>query len=212
MIKARPPDNPNHSLIKKHIKLAYKIAFSFAGGHLGRYEDYRSVALLALVEATHSYNPELGAFSTHATHKVRSDILHHVRDSSSVPRAWIESYERVKRAHKAMNKALAFNGSPLMPIDEVASKLGVTEWIEIEIAMRNPNPTSIDLQAPLLTAETVEIDRPQLVRKALLLMPLESRAKIETYMTSKDLEPHGLEECLAEFKIVYGKLYEACDQ
>ena len=212
MLKTRPPDNPNHSVIKGHIKLAYKIAFSLAGGHLGRYEDFRSVALLALVEATHSYNPDLGAFSTHATHKVRSDILHHIRDSSSVPRAWIEAYERVKRAHKAMNKALAFNGSSLMLIDEVAFKLGVTEWVEIEIAMRNPNPTSIDLQAPVLVAETDDIDRPQLVRKALLLMPLESRAKIEAYMISKDLEPHGLEDCLAEFKVIYGKLYEACDQ
>ena len=212
MLKTRPPDNPNHLLINRHIKLAYKIAFSFASGHLGRYEDYRSVALLALVEATQTYDSNKGAFSTHATHKVRSDILHHIRDSSSVPRTWIEAYERVKRAHKAMNKALAANGSPLMSIDEVASKLGVTEWIDIEIAMRNPNPTSIDLQAPLLIAEIDDIDRPQLVRKALLLMSLESRAKIETYMVSKNLEPYGLEDCLAEFKVIYGKLYEACDQ
>lgn len=211
MIKARPPDNPNHSLIKGHIKLAYKIAFSFAKGHLGRYEDFRSVALLALVEATQTYNAELGAFSTHATNKVRSDILHHIRDSSSVPRTWIESYERVKRAHSAMNRALTANGLPLIPIDQVASRLGVAEWIDIEIAMRNPNPTSIDLQAPFLTAEMDDIDRPQLVRKALLSMPLESRNKLEEYMTSDDAQTHGLEDCLAEFKIIYGKLHEACD-
>ena len=212
MLKTRPPDNPNHSLINRHIKLAYKIAFSYAKGHLGRYEDYRSVALMALVEATRTYNPKLGAFSTHATIKVRSDIKHYIRDSSSVPRVWIEDYERVKRAHKAMNKALASNGSPLMPIDEVASKLGVTEWIEIEIAMKNPNPTSIDLQAPSLITETDDIDRGQLIRRALLSMPMESRTRIEAYMVSKDLAPHGLEDCLAEFKLIYGKLHEACEQ
>ena len=211
MLKARPPDNPNHSLIRKHIRLAYKIAYSFAGGHLGRYEDYRSVALLALVEATQTYNAELGAFSTHATNKVRSDIQHHIRDSSFVPRTWIEAYERVKRAHVAMNKALAFSGYPLIPIEQVASRLGVAEWLDIENAMRNPNPTSIDLQAPSLIADIDDIDRHQLVRKALLSMPLESRTRLEKYMTSNDSTSHGLEDCLAEFKIIYGKLYEACD-
>ena len=211
MLKTRPPDNPNHPLITKHIKLAYKIAYSFAGGHLGRYEDYRSVALLALVEATQTYNAELGAFSTHATNKVRSDIQHHIRDSSFVPRTWIEAYERVKRAHSAMNKALLSNGSPLIPIEQVASRLGVADWLDIENAMRNPNPTSIDLQAPSLIAEMDDIDRPQLGRKALLSMPLDSRTRLEKYMTSHDSEPHGLEDCLAEFKLIYGKLHEACN-
>lgn len=211
MLKDRPPDNPNHSLITRHIKLAYKIAYSFAGGHLGRYEDYRSVALLALVEATQTYNAALGAFSTHATNKVRSDIQHHIRDSSFVPRTWIEAYERVKRAHVAMNKALTASGSPLIPIEQVAFRLGVAEWLDIENAMRNPNPTSIDLQAPSLIADMDAIDRPQLVRKALLSMPLESRTRLERYMTSNDSTSDGLENCLAEFKTIYEKLYEACD-
>ena len=211
MPQIRPPDNPYHSLIAKHTKLAYKIAYAFSGGHLGRYEDYRSVALLALVEATQSYNAELGAFSTHATNKVRSDLLHHVRDSSSVPRAWIETYERVKRAHVAMNRALAVGGCPLISIEQVASRLGVADWLEIETAMRHPNPTSFDLQSPHLTSDVDDIDRPQLVRRALLSMPMESRTRLEKYMMSSGTESHGLEDCLAEFKRIYERLYEACD-
>ena len=211
MPQIRPPDNPHHPLIAKHTKLAYKIAYAFSGGHLGRYEDYRSVALLALVEATQSYNAELGAFSTHATNKVRSDLLHHVRDSSSVPRVWIEAYERVRRAHGAMNRALAVAGRSLISIEQVASRLGVADWLEIETAMRNPNPTSIDLQSSHLIPDVDDIDRPQLVRRALLSMPMESRTRLEAYMVSSDPASHGLEDCLAEFKRIYERLYEACD-
>ena len=211
MPQTRPPDNPHHPLIAKHIKLAYKIAYAFSGGHLGRYEDYRSVALIALVEATRTYNAKLGAFSTHATNKVRSDIQHHIRDSSFVPRTWIEAHEKVKRAHVAMNKALAVTGCPLIAIDQVASRLGVEDWLEIETAMRHPNPTSIDLQAPHLISDVDDIDRPQLVRRALLSMPMESRTRLEAYMISSSPELHGLEDCLAEFKRIYERLYEACD-
>lgn len=212
MPQTRPPDNPHHPLIAKHTKLAYKIAYAFSGGHLGRYEDYRSVALLALVEATQTYNAELGAFSTHATNKVRSDLLHHIRDSSSVPRVWIEAYERVRRAHSAMNRALAVAGRSLISIEQVASRLGVADWLEIETAMRNPNPTSIDLQTPHLVSDEGDVDRPQLVRRALLSMPMESRTRLEAYMISTDPASHGLEDCLAEFKRIYERLYEACDE
>lgn len=211
MPQIRPPDNPHHSLIAKHTKLAYKIAYAFSGGHLGRYEDYRSVALLALVEATQTYDAELGAFSTHATNKVRSDLLHHVRDSSSVPRVWIETYERVRRAHGAMNRALAISECPLISIEQVASRLGVADWLKIETAMRNPNPTSIDLQSSHLIPDVDDVDRPQLVRRALLSMPMESRTRLEKYMMSSGTESHGLEDCLAEFKRIYERLYEACD-
>lgn len=135
-----------NQLVKLHTGLVRKMAHKFSHQCNEPYEDLEQIGYFGLIRAIERFDPSQGyAFSSFAVPYIRGEMLHFLRDRSTllkIPRRWQELYNEGQKVRKELAIAL---GRP--PKDsEIASKLKVSlqEWQETKLAAQNRMPLSLD--------------------------------------------------------------------
>jgi RNA polymerase sigma-B factor len=143
--QATPDDDPMegdrfHSLARRqlqqdlvtdHLRLARALAHRFL--HRGEpANELEQVAFLALVKASHRFDPEHNAaFATYATVSILGELKRHFRDKTwmlRVPRSTQELYLSVKGAREELGHQL---GTP-PTVAQIAANLGVSDESVLE--------------------------------------------------------------------------------
>jgi RNA polymerase sigma-B factor len=135
-----------NQLVQLHTGLVRKMAHKFSHQCNEPYEDLEQIGYFGLIRAIERFDPCQGyAFSSFAVPYIRGEMLHFLRDRSTllkIPRRWQELYNEGQK----IRKELAINlGRP--PKDsEIANKLQVSlhEWQETKLAAQNRMPLSLD--------------------------------------------------------------------
>jgi RNA polymerase sigma-B factor len=135
-----------NKLVKLHIGLVRKMAHKFSHQCSEPYEDLEQIGYFGLIRAIERFDPSQGyAFSSFAVPYIRGEMLHFLRDRSTllkIPRRWQELYKAGQKVRKELAEIL---GRP--PKDaEIAKRLKVSlqEWQETKLAAQNRMPLSLD--------------------------------------------------------------------
>jgi len=186
-----------NQLVELHTGLVRRMAHHFSHQCAEPYEDLEQIGYFGLIRAIERFDPNQGyAFSSFAFPYIRGEILHFLRDHSSmikIPRRWQELYNEGKKVGKEL--ALALDRSP--KDTEIARKLKipVQEWREIKSAAQNSIALSLDatmvqqvdspitlgeaLQCPLsISLQQQEEDR-QLLQGAMSQLEEKTRTAVE---------------------------------
>ncbi len=133
-------------LVKLHTGLVRKMAHKFSHQCNEPYEDLEQIGYFGLIRAIERFDPSQGyAFSSFAVPYIRGEMLHFLRDRSTllkIPRRWQELYNEGQKVRKELAEIL---GRP--PKDsEIAKqlKVSVQEWQETKLAAQNRMPLSLD--------------------------------------------------------------------
>lgn len=144
---ARQPSlSVRNKLVELNIGLVRKVAHQLSRQCTEPYEDLQQVGCLGLIRAIERFDPHKGtAFSSFALPYIRGEVLHYLRDKSSVlriPRRWQELNAKARKARKKLIEDLGRT-----PKDtEIAEALGVSlqEWCDCKIATGNHRLLSLD--------------------------------------------------------------------
>lgn len=135
-----------NQLVKLHTGLVRKMAHKFSHQCNEPYEDLEQIGYFGLIRAIERFDPSQGyAFSSFAVPYIRGEMLHFLRDRSTllkIPRRWQELYNEGQKVRKELAEIL---GRP--PKDsEIARqlKVSVQEWQETKLAAQNRMPLSLD--------------------------------------------------------------------
>ncbi|NWF60696.1 MAG: RNA polymerase sigma factor SigF [Fischerella sp.] len=135
-----------NKLVKLHTGLVRKMAHKFSHQCNEPYEDLEQIGYFGLIRAIERFDPSQGyAFSSFAVPYIRGEMLHFLRDRSTllkIPRRWQELYNEGQKVRKELAEIL---GRP--PKDsEIAKqlKVSVQEWQETKLAAQNRMPLSLD--------------------------------------------------------------------
>jgi RNA polymerase sigma-B factor len=135
-----------NQLVQLHTGLVRKMAHKFSHQCNEPYEDLEQIGYFGLIRAIERFDPNQGyAFSSFAVPYIRGEMLHFLRDRSTllkIPRRWQELYNEGQKIRKELAIAL---GRP--PKDcEIANLLEVSlqEWQETKLAAQNRMPLSLD--------------------------------------------------------------------
>jgi RNA polymerase sigma-B factor len=138
-----------NQLVQLHTGLVRKIAHKFSHQCHEPYEDLEQIGYFGLIRAIERFDPSQGyAFSSFAVPYIRGEMLHFLRDRSTllkIPRRWQELYNEGQRVRKELSLSLGRS-----PKDaEIAEKLRVSlqEWQETKLAAQNRMPLSLDATA-----------------------------------------------------------------
>ncbi|HLP92200.1 MAG TPA: RNA polymerase sigma factor SigF [Nostocaceae cyanobacterium] len=138
-----------NQLVQIHKGLVRKMAHKFSHQCHEPYEDLEQIGYFGLIRAIERFDPTQGyAFSSFAVPYIRGEMLHFLRDRSSllkIPRRWQELYNEGQKIRKELAISL---GRP--PKDaEIANKLHIStqEWQETKLAAQNRMPLSLDATA-----------------------------------------------------------------
>lgn len=135
-----------NQLVEIHKGLVRKMAYKFVHQCHEPYEDLEQIGYLGLIRAIERFDPSQGyAFSSFAVPYIRGEILHFLRDRSTlvkIPRRWQELYNQGQLLRKELTLSL---GRPVKDT-EIAEKLhiSVQEWQEYKLANQNRMPLSLD--------------------------------------------------------------------
>ncbi len=119
-----------NKLVQMNMGLVRKVAHQLKGQNLEPYEDLEQVGYLGLILAIERFSPSQGtAFSSFAVPYIRGEILHYLRDKSTVlriPRRFQERYSKGKTLQKKLTLTLGRAANE----EEVAQALGISlaEW------------------------------------------------------------------------------------
>lgn len=151
---------------------------------------------MGLSRAIDAYDPDhvKGAnFSTFAKMRMRSELMHFIRDNSSVPRKWLEDHGKVVKLTEQLNALNRKHGRSIVTYSEVARRMRINDWGEIANAMRYPNPITLEgFERAIEEDDRSQID---LIRLTLFRLPLAMRSKLEAFMF-EDVRMTGLDEAL----------------
>jgi RNA polymerase sigma-B factor len=135
-----------NKLVKLHTGLVRKMAHKFSHQCNEPYEDLEQIGYFGLIRAIERFDPSQGyAFSSFAVPYIRGEMLHFLRDRSTllkIPRRWQELYNEGQKVRKQLAELF---GRP--PKDaEIAQELNVSlqEWQETKLAVQNRMPLSLD--------------------------------------------------------------------
>ncbi|MBW4450281.1 MAG: RNA polymerase sigma factor SigF [Spirirestis rafaelensis WJT71-NPBG6] len=135
-----------NQLVQLNTGLVRKMAHKFSHQCNEPYEDLEQIGYFGLIRAIERFDPTQGyAFSSFAVPYIRGEMLHFLRDRSSllkIPRRWQELYNEGQKVRKELAVSL---GRP--PKDsEIATilKVSVQEWQETKLAAQNRLPLSLD--------------------------------------------------------------------
>lgn len=135
-----------NQLVQLNTGLVRKMAHKFSHQCNEPYEDLEQIGYFGLIRAIERFDPTQGyAFSSFAVPYIRGEMLHFLRDRSSllkIPRRWQELYNEGQKIRKELAVSL---GRP--PKDsEIATilKVSVQEWQETKLAAQNRLPLSLD--------------------------------------------------------------------
>ncbi|GAX36666.1 RNA polymerase sigma factor SigF [Nodularia sp. NIES-3585] len=138
-----------NQLVQVHTGLVRKIAHKFSHQCNEPYEDLEQIGYFGLIRAIERFDPSQGyAFSSFAVPYIRGEMLHFLRDRSSllkIPRRWQELYNEGQKVRKEL--AVSLGRSPRDT--EIADQLQVSvqEWQETKLASQNRMPLSLDATA-----------------------------------------------------------------
>lgn len=135
-----------NQLVRLNAGLVRKIAHRFSRQCAEPYEDLEQMGYLGLIRAIERFNPNhTHAFSSFAVPYIRGEMLHYLRDRSTlvkIPRRWQELQQEGQRVTKELTAALG-----RLPKDaEIAHALKVSlqEWQQSKLAAKNRSPLSLD--------------------------------------------------------------------
>ncbi len=135
-----------NKLVQLHTGLVRKMAHKFSHQCNEPYEDLEQIGYFGLIRAIERFDPSQGyAFSSFAVPYIRGEMLHFLRDRSTllkIPRRWQELYNEGQKVRKQLAELF---GRP--PKDmEIAEELNVSlqEWQETKLAVQNRMPLSLD--------------------------------------------------------------------
>ncbi len=135
-----------NQLVQLHTGLVRKMAHKFSYQCNEPYEDLEQIGYFGLIRAIERFDPSQGyAFSSFAVPYIRGEMLHFLRDRSTllkIPRRWQELYNEGQKIRRKLSISL---GRP--PKDsEIANilKVSVYEWQETKLAAQNRMPLSLD--------------------------------------------------------------------
>ncbi|AFZ60014.1 RNA polymerase sigma factor SigF [Anabaena cylindrica FACHB-243] len=135
-----------NQLVQLHTGLVRKMAYKFSHQCNEPYEDLEQIGYFGLIRAIERFNPTQGyAFSSFAIPYIRGEMLHFLRDRSTlvrIPRRWQELYNEGQKIRKELTLSLS---RPPKDI-EIANKLHISlqEWQECKLAAQNRMPLSLD--------------------------------------------------------------------
>jgi RNA polymerase sigma-B factor len=135
-----------NQLVEVHKGLVRKMAYKFIHQCNEPYEDLEQIGYLGLIRAIERFNPhQRYAFSSFAIPYIRGEMLHFLRDHSTllkIPRRWQELYNAGQKICKQLTLSL---GRPPREID-IATQLNISlqEWQECKLAVQNRIPLSLD--------------------------------------------------------------------
>jgi DNA-directed RNA polymerase specialized sigma subunit len=199
-------DRNKEFIIKVHIRLVRSLAHKFARKY-DNYDDLEQVALIAMWRAIELFDVNKNVtFATFATSKMTGALLHYVRDNGPIPRLVMQKYKRVCDLQKSM--ALA---GRLVPLHEIAKRLGITDWVQIEARFNNPISVPLDDQHDFIPQELPESCQCKRVRKTLIRMSDDDRLLIEEFgFNGPGNEPRSpsLEQAIIRFKVIFESLEE----
>ena len=153
-----------NKLVKLHTGLVRKMAHHFSHQCTEPYEDLEQIGYFGLIRAIERFDPNQGyAFSSFAIPYIRGEILHFLRDHSSlvkIPRRWQELYNEGQKVGKEL--ALVLDRSP--KDTEIAGKvkISIQEWQEIKLAAQTGMTLSLDaiivrhFDYPIILGETLQ--------------------------------------------------------
>ncbi|MTJ50352.1 sigma-70 family RNA polymerase sigma factor [Dolichospermum sp. UHCC 0259] len=135
-----------NQIVELHKGLVRKIAYKFSHKCYEPYEDLEQIGYFGLIRAIERFDPEQGyALSSFAVPYIRGEILHFLRDNSTllkIPRRCQEVYSQGQKIRKEL--AISLDHPPKEI--EVANKLHISleEWQATKLAVQNRNPLSLD--------------------------------------------------------------------
>ncbi|BAZ49620.1 RNA polymerase sigma factor SigF [Nostoc sp. CENA67] len=138
-----------NKLVQLHTGLVRKMAHKFSHQCNEPYEDLEQIGYFGLIRAIERFDPSQGyAFSSFAVPYIRGEMLHFLRDRSTllkIPRRWQELYNEGQRIRKEL--AMTLGRTPKDA--EIANILNVSlqEWQETKLAAQNRMPLSLDATA-----------------------------------------------------------------
>ncbi|QSJ14090.1 RNA polymerase sigma factor SigF [Nostoc sp. UHCC 0702] len=138
-----------NKLVQLHTGLVRKMAHKFSHQCNEPYEDLEQIGYFGLIRAIERFDPSQGyAFSSFAVPYIRGEMLHFLRDRSTllkIPRRWQELYNEGQRIRKEL--AMTLGRTP--KDSEIANILHVSlqEWQETKLAAQNRMPLSLDATA-----------------------------------------------------------------
>jgi RNA polymerase sigma-B factor len=110
------------------------------------YEDLLQVGCLGLIRATERFDMEKGnSFSSFAIPYIRGEIQHYLRDKGyimKISRRWLELGQQAAGVRLEFQTKL--NRQPTNREIAQALDLALTEWLDIELALQNREPMSLD--------------------------------------------------------------------
>lgn len=142
-----PSLNLRNQLVQLNAGLVRQVAYRLSRQCVEPYEDLEQVGYLGLIRAVERFNPHQGtAFSSFAIPYIRGEILHHLRDKSSVlriPRRWQELYTKGKNLRKQLQTRLGRSPKE----SEIAQELSISldEWQECQAVLQNRTIISLDV-------------------------------------------------------------------
>ncbi len=135
-----------NQLVQLHTGLVRKMAHKFSHQCNEPYEDLEQIGYFGLIRAIERFDPSQGyAFSSFAIPYIRGEMLHFLRDRSTllkIPRRWQELYNEGQKVRKELAVTLG-----RQPKDtEIANilQVSVQEWQETKLAAQNRLPLSLD--------------------------------------------------------------------
>ncbi len=135
-----------NQLVKLHSGLVRKIAHQFRNQCTEPYEDLEQIGYFGLIRAIERFEPKQGyAFSSFAVPYIRGEILHFLRDRSSlmkIPRRWQDLHNQGQKVRKELILSLGHYPTDI----EIARKLKVSveEWLDSKLASQNRLTLSLD--------------------------------------------------------------------
>lgn len=135
-----------NQIVKLNLGLVRKVAHQVSQQCAEPYDDLEQTGYLGLIRAIERFNPQKGtAFSSFALPYIRGEMLHYLRDKSSVlriPRRWQELYAKGRK----IRKTLSYQLGRVARETEVAEALGVSwqEWRDCLLATENRRLLSLD--------------------------------------------------------------------
>jgi RNA polymerase sigma-B factor len=142
----QPTVRVRNQLVLLNAGLVRQIAHRIGRQCAEPYQDLEQIGYLGLIRAIERFNPHQGcAFSSFAVPYIRGEVLHFLRDKSSVlkiPRRW---QELQKEGEKVRQQLTAKLGRKVRD-EEIAEVLNVSvdEWRETQAAEHNRQALSLD--------------------------------------------------------------------
>lgn len=155
----QPSISLRNRLVQSNMGLVRKVAYQMSHTCAETYDDLEQVAVFGLIRAVERFSPERGvAFSSFAMPYIRGEILHYLRDRSSmirIPRVWQELYSKGQKMRSTLRAQLGRS-----PQDaEIAAALDVKleDWEDCKLAWQNRLLISLDVALGNNTDETVTL-------------------------------------------------------